>query len=89
MLLFDFVVFLFFLLQNCLLLFKLLLSIETLVLEEKQLFLEIDALRIRVDFFIDVVIGLCCLLQLIGHFIHDVEESFDELFLLDHVTILL
>lgn len=84
----DFVVFFFLFLQGFLFEFQLFLCVQALVLEEKQLFFEVYTLGVRVDLLVDVVVGFYWCLQLIGHFIHDAQEWFDELFFLYYEAIL-
>ena len=89
MLLFYFTILIFLLFQDDSLLFQLFLSVEALTLKEKKLFLKVDTLWIWVDFLINIIICLGGFLQLIWHFIHNIEKRLDKLFLLNHETIFL
>lgn len=48
-----------------------------------KLFLEVEAMRIRVDFLIDGFGGLGCFDHFAGQSIHNGKEGLDEFFLLD------
>lgn len=72
-----------FVLEQLLLMRQLGLSVEALFLEEAELLLKVPALRVRVNFLVDAIVGLVGCLEFAGHFIHDAEEGLDKFGLFD------